>query len=92
MLVAIVVPGLGFYYDPVFLRRGLLVRASKLCRVNFSINMTYTNFFLKFFDEIDPILTAANADTPASRINKKKSSPEKCIFFLPIRSYLTLIL
>ena len=68
------------------------MRASKLSRVNFSINMTYTNFFLKFFDEIDPILTAANADTPASRINKKKSSPEKCIFFLPIRFHLTLIL
>ena len=33
-----------------------------------------------------------NADAPASRINKKKSSPEKCIFFLPIRFHLTLIL
>ena len=42
--------------------------------------------------EIDPILTAANADAPASRIDKKKSSPENCIFFLPIRFHLTLIL
>ena len=41
---------------------------------------------------LDPILTAVNADTLASRIDKKKSSPEKCIFFLPIRFHLTLIL
>ena len=72
-----------------------MVRASKLCmyRVNFSINMTYyTNFFLKFFMRLDPILTAVNADTLASRIDKKKSSPENCIFFLPICFHLTLIL
>ena len=36
--------------------------------------------------------TGATADAPASRIDKKKSSPENCIFSLPIRSYLTLIL
>ena len=70
------------------------MRPSKLFRVNFSINMAYTLifFFLKFFMRLDPILTAVNADAPASRIDKKKSSPEKCIFFLPIRFHLTLIL
>ena len=34
--------------------------------------------------------TASTADEPASRIDKKKSSPENCIFFLPIRSHLNL--
>ena len=71
------------------------MRPSKLLlcsRVNFSINMTYTIFFLNFFMRLDPILTAVNADTLASRIDKKKSSPEKCIFFLPIRFHFTLIL
>ena len=42
--------------------------------------------------EISPDPTGATADAPASRIDKKKSSPEKCIFFLPIRFHLTLIL
>ena len=32
------------------------------------------------------------ADAPASRIDKKKSSPENCNFFLPIHFHLTLIL
>ena len=41
---------------------------------------------------LDPILTAVNADTLASRIDKKKSSPEKCKFFLPIRFHLNLVL
>ena len=45
------------------------MRPSKLYRVNFSITMKYTNFFLKFFMRLDPILTAVNADTPASRID-----------------------
>ena len=36
--------------------------------------------------------TTVTADAPASRIDKKKSSPENCIFFLPIRFHLTLIL
>ena len=69
------------------------MRASKLSRVNFSINMTYTNlFFRKIFMRYDPILTAVNADPPASTIDKKKSSPEKCVFFLPIGFHLTLVL
>ena len=33
-----------------------------------------------------------HADAPASRIDKKKSSPETCNFFLPNRFHLTLIL
>ena len=71
----------------------VLVRASKLCSVNFSINITYTKKILnKFFMRILAILTAVNADTPASRIDYKKSSPENCNFFLPIRFHLTLIL
>ena len=38
------------------------------------------------------ILTAENADTPASRIDKKKSSPENGLFFLLIRFDLMLTL
>ena len=36
--------------------------------------------------------TGATADAPASRIDKKKSSPENSFFFLTIRFYLTLAL
>ena len=39
-----------------------------------------------------PNPTTATADAPASRIDKKKSSPENLKFFLPIRFHLTLIL
>ena len=49
-----------------------MVRPSKLCsRVNFSINMTYTNFLKKFY-EIGSILTAVNADTSFKDQLKKK--------------------
>ena len=42
--------------------------------------------------EIGPNPTGVTADAAASRIDKKKSSPENCIFFLPIRFHLTLTL
>ena len=50
------------------------MRASKLCRVNFSINISYTGhisweYQAKIFLEIDLNPTTADADAPASRID-----------------------
>ena len=64
------------------------------CRIRYLIEMIrkdppLANLFF-VYKRYNPM--TATADAPASRIDKKKSSPEKCIFFLSIRFRLTLIL
>ena len=63
------------------------------CRIHHLIAMIREDPLANLFfvcERYNP--TTVTADAPASRIDKKKSSPEKCIFFLPIRFHSTLIL
>ncbi len=56
---------------------------------NVYIDMPTLRIFLRNYTAV---WAKINADEPVSIIDKKKSSPENCIFFLPIRFHSTLTL
>ena len=61
------------------------------CRIHHLIEMIRKDPLANLFfvcERYNP--TTVTADAPTSRIDKKKSSPENCIFFLLIRFHLTL--
>ena len=63
------------------------------CRIHHLIEMIRKDPLANLFfvcERYNPM--TVTADAPASRIDKKKSSPETCNFFLPNRFHLTLIL
>ena len=69
-----------------------MVRASKLFRVNFSINMTYTKyFFLNFLMRLTLSWQPQMQIHQLQGSTKKKVVQKSAFFFLPIRFHLTLI-
>ena len=63
------------------------------CRIHHLIEMIREDPLANLFfvcERYNP--TTVTADAPASRIDKKKSSPEKCFFFFSNRFHLALIL